>query len=249
MKLLLLFRRKGREIRDLWYPHLEMRTMKTNTSFDFLGGQPLCDFTFRLKVTIGRCTIYFVYFTWPYSVKPLSYPTAPHWCCHSTSAHQPLTAPAQFTNRPRSSSLIDVCYLKQLYSWLSRDLVAARMLASGIGRRLSSTKTRMAGPKLTLYVDTVSPFAYEAYYILRVSSRYVSSVSLSSSKGLCLNSIWERRAWKVIWEVPSWNRVLILLRKQNDPVFKKCEISYIPIFLGGVMKACGNVPPISIKSK
>jgi hypothetical protein len=26
----------------------------------------------------------------------------------------------------------------------------------------------MARPKITLYVDTVSPFAYEAYYILRV---------------------------------------------------------------------------------
>lgn len=26
----------------------------------------------------------------------------------------------------------------------------------------------MARPKITLYVDTVSPFAYQAYYILRV---------------------------------------------------------------------------------
>ncbi|PMD35469.1 HCCA isomerase/glutathione S-transferase kappa [Hyaloscypha variabilis F] len=60
----------------------------------------------------------------------------------------------------------------------------------------------MAGPKLTLYVDTVSPFAYEAYYILR-----------------------------------------------NDPVFKNCEITYVPIFLGGVMKACGNTAPINIKNK
>ncbi|PMD65251.1 HCCA isomerase/glutathione S-transferase kappa [Hyaloscypha bicolor E] len=60
----------------------------------------------------------------------------------------------------------------------------------------------MPGPRLTLYVDTVSPFAYEAYYILR-----------------------------------------------NDPVFKKCEIIYVPIFLGGVMKACGNTPPIKVKNK
>jgi len=29
----------------------------------------------------------------------------------------------------------------------------------------------MARPKITLYVDTVSPFAYEAYHILRVSLR------------------------------------------------------------------------------
>jgi len=27
----------------------------------------------------------------------------------------------------------------------------------------------MASPKITLYVDTVSPFAYEAYWLLRVS--------------------------------------------------------------------------------
>ncbi|TVY47337.1 Glutathione S-transferase kappa [Lachnellula occidentalis] len=57
-------------------------------------------------------------------------------------------------------------------------------------------------PKLTLYVDTVSPFAYLAYYITR-----------------------------------------------HDPAFSKCEVTYIPIFLGGVMKACGNTPPINIKNK
>jgi len=57
-------------------------------------------------------------------------------------------------------------------------------------------------PKITLYVDTVSPFAYIAYYILR-----------------------------------------------NDPAFSKCEITYIPVFLGGIMKACGNTPPINIKNK
>lgn len=36
---------------------------------------------------------------------------------------------------------------------------------------------------------------------------------------------------------------------QNDPVFSKCEITYIPMFLGGVMKACGNIAPINIKSE
>jgi hypothetical protein len=30
----------------------------------------------------------------------------------------------------------------------------------------------MAGPKITLYVDIVSPFAYMAYYMLRVSNPY-----------------------------------------------------------------------------
>jgi hypothetical protein len=50
------------------------------------------------------------------------------------------------------------------------------VFAAAIGRRLVSTNARMAGPKLTLYVDTVSPFSYEAYYILRVSSGHSSSL-------------------------------------------------------------------------
>jgi hypothetical protein len=33
---------------------------------------------------------------------------------------------------------------------------------------IKPTIARMAPAKLKLYVDTVSPFAYEAYYILRV---------------------------------------------------------------------------------
>ncbi|KAK3946230.1 HCCA isomerase/glutathione S-transferase kappa [Diplogelasinospora grovesii] len=60
----------------------------------------------------------------------------------------------------------------------------------------------MARPKITLYLDTVSPFAYEAYYILR-----------------------------------------------NDPVFKSVDVTYVPIFLGGLMNKCGNTPPIQIKNK
>ncbi|EGS23602.1 uncharacterized protein CTHT_0002970 [Thermochaetoides thermophila DSM 1495] len=60
----------------------------------------------------------------------------------------------------------------------------------------------MARPKITLYVDTVSPFAYQAYYILR-----------------------------------------------NDPIFKNVDITYIPIFLGGLMHKCGNTAPIKIKNK
>jgi len=32
---------------------------------------------------------------------------------------------------------------------------------------------KMVNPKITLYVDTVSPFAYEAYWLLRVSSTYI----------------------------------------------------------------------------
>jgi hypothetical protein len=41
----------------------------------------------------------------------------------------------------------------------------------------------------------------------------------------------------------------LLIPRQNDPVFASCDITYIPIFLGGVMKACGNPPPIGIKSR
>ena len=43
--------------------------------------------------------------------------------------------------------------------------------------------------------------------------------------------------------------MLMRLCLQNDPVFKNCEITYVPIFLGGVMKACGNTAPINIKSR
>ncbi|KAK4040571.1 thioredoxin-like protein [Parachaetomium inaequale] len=60
----------------------------------------------------------------------------------------------------------------------------------------------MARPQITLYVDTVSPFAYLAYYILR-----------------------------------------------NDVVFQGCDITYVPIFLGGLMHKCGNTAPIKIKNK
>ncbi|KAK3950228.1 thioredoxin-like protein [Pseudoneurospora amorphoporcata] len=57
-------------------------------------------------------------------------------------------------------------------------------------------------PKITLYLDTVSPFAYEAYHILR-----------------------------------------------NDPIFKDVDITYVPIFLGGLMNKCNNTAPIRIINK
>ncbi|KAK1761153.1 glutathione S-transferase kappa 1 [Echria macrotheca] len=60
----------------------------------------------------------------------------------------------------------------------------------------------MARPKILMYVDVVSPFSYEAYYLLR-----------------------------------------------HDPVFKDCEVTYVPIFLGGLMNKCGNTAPIRIKNK
>ncbi|KAL4810969.1 thioredoxin-like protein [Aspergillus unguis] len=60
----------------------------------------------------------------------------------------------------------------------------------------------MAAPKITLYYDIVSPFAYIAFKVL-----------------------------------------------QTSPTFKKCDITFMPIFLGGIMKATGNTPPIRIKNK
>jgi len=60
----------------------------------------------------------------------------------------------------------------------------------------------MAKPKLILYVDVVSPFAYLAFHVLNTS-----------------------------------------------PVFKGCDVTYVPVFLGGIMKATGNTPPIQIKNK
>jgi hypothetical protein len=37
--------------------------------------------------------------------------------------------------------------------------------------------------------------------------------------------------------------------EQNSPTFKQCDVTYVPIFLGGLMKATGNTPPIQIKSE
>ncbi|KAJ4334594.1 hypothetical protein N0V87_006739 [Didymella glomerata] len=36
---------------------------------------------------------------------------------------------------------------------------------------------------------------------------------------------------------------------KNSPSFKQCDIKYVPIFLGGLMKTCGNTAPIAIKNK
>ncbi|KMU79920.1 hypothetical protein CISG_08202 [Coccidioides immitis RMSCC 3703] len=73
------------------------------------------------------------------------------------------------------------------------------MINHGARIRLVST---MAAPKITLYVDVVSPFAYLAYYITR-----------------------------------------------HSPVFAKCEVSYIPVLLGGIIKATNNNSPLYIKNK
>ncbi|KAH8759509.1 HCCA isomerase/glutathione S-transferase kappa [Diaporthe sp. PMI_573] len=36
---------------------------------------------------------------------------------------------------------------------------------------------------------------------------------------------------------------------RHDPVFKGCQITYIPIFLGGLFKKTGNTSPIQIRNK
>lgn len=35
---------------------------------------------------------------------------------------------------------------------------------------------------------------------------------------------------------------------QHHAVFQGCDVTYVPIFLGGLMKACGNTAPINITS-
>ncbi|TKX26241.1 DSBA-like thioredoxin domain-containing protein 1 [Elsinoe australis] len=60
----------------------------------------------------------------------------------------------------------------------------------------------MARPKLTIYLDAVSPFGYLAFYTI-----------------------------------------------YNSALFKQCDVKYVPILLGGVMKACNNTPPLRIKNK
>lgn len=83
-------------------------------------------------------------------------------------------------------------------------------------------------PKITLYVDIVSPFAYMAYYILRVSP----PPGLSPST--LVTSILTHHA-------PT----------QHDPIFATCDVKYIPIFLGGLMhkvRPPSSPPPPSLPS-
>jgi len=77
----------------------------------------------------------------------------------------------------------------------------------------------MPQPKITLYVDIVSPFGYIAFYLLKV--QILRSILLTTPAN------------------PE---------NKNSPVFKQCEITYVPILLGGLMNACGNTPPLRIKS-
>lgn len=77
----------------------------------------------------------------------------------------------------------------------------------------------MSGPKITLYVDIVSPFAYIAFHVLKVAFTPDSLLKMTLS------------------------------RLQNSPTFSKVDVNYVPILLGGLMQACGNSPPITVKSE
>jgi 2-hydroxychromene-2-carboxylate isomerase len=41
----------------------------------------------------------------------------------------------------------------------------------------------------------------------------------------------------------------LFIRWQNSPIFRPVQITYIPILLGGLMKACDNRAPIEIRNK
>ncbi|KAI6794816.1 hypothetical protein KC327_g17000 [Hortaea werneckii] len=36
---------------------------------------------------------------------------------------------------------------------------------------------------------------------------------------------------------------------KNSPIFKQCDVNYVPVFLGGLMNSANNRPPIEIKNK
>jgi hypothetical protein len=81
--------------------------------------------------------------------------------------------------------------------------------------------TTMAQPKITLYIDVVSPFAYEAFYILQV--RAGITYSLDRLVGCTFASLPELASG-------------LTSPVKNDPVFKHVQITYVPIFLGGLFK-------------
>jgi len=60
-------------------------------------------------------------------------------------------------------------------------------------------KMSRSGPKLTLYVDTVSPFAYEAYWILRVSliSSHLGGEEEEGVEELSLSMMYWMKSWSL----------------------------------------------------
>lgn len=110
----------------------------------------------------------------------------------------------------------------------------------------------MPAPKLTLFLDVVSPFAYLAYYITRVHTSYLLHPPSSPSLLLYLDAGFRKKP--LCMETPRNFLCNVLTYfffsslEKNAKIFKECEITYVPIFLGGVMKACNNKTPIDIKS-
>lgn len=77
----------------------------------------------------------------------------------------------------------------------------------------------MTVPSVRLYVDVVSPFAYEAFHILRVR-RDSRGFTLASSSVDGIEGNW-----------PADGQV------QHDAAFGNVECQVVPIFLGGLMHA------------
>jgi hypothetical protein len=90
----------------------------------------------------------------------------------------------------------------------------------------NETVNVMGRPRITLYLDTVSPFGYIAYHILKVSP--------------------------LITDAHRWERLKrptnMIPTVKNNPVFANCDVTYVPVFLGGIMTMCNNPPPVNIKS-
>lgn len=91
----------------------------------------------------------------------------------------------------------------------------------------------MAPPKITLYVDAVSPFGYVVYHVFRVS---LPQLQVQDDDETTIHMSCPRKS--------ETNYAA-----KNEPIFKNVDITYVPVFLGGIMKACNNTPPIQIKSK
>lgn len=79
----------------------------------------------------------------------------------------------------------------------------------------------MAKPKLTLYFDMHSPFAYLAFHLFRVC-RGVS---------------------------PFRSPEAADRHQQTSPIFRSCEITYVPILLVGLIHEIGGGAPWGIKSR
>lgn len=125
----------------------------------------------------------------------------------------------------------------------------------------------MPKPKITLFVDIVSPFAYIGFYALQVGSSLPGHTVIFGSLCFffedlqhyspCTSSFQTQQSrFFFQWALPSGGarQAYELIHRaansnQNFPVFKQCEVTYVPIFLGGLFNLCGNTTPLSVKSE